>query len=239
MLQAAQKNVMPGPEEMESLSIAVKNHMFGLDGPTQTRIGPRTQKQIYFGKLFYGFMEIFECLEALEDIAFMAQRFPFPETRISPDRYLRFLVEAHYGEIYILRGRLEQYLTMIERQFKGDQRHQSIRSGCTKLTNLLRDALDGVLRIRHHHVHLERFSDVGIDRLKSIGLIATNARGKVGRLMKTYYRIEYASVRSNWLKTMRKNNKELRKLLDAVTKPLFTVVFDKETLAFNCPAGFV
>jgi len=239
LLTASQKDVMPGPDEMKTLGLAMKNHLLDLDGPTQTRIGPRTQKQIYRSKLFYGFVEVVECLEMLEDIAFMARKFPYPESRISPDRYLRFLVEAHYGELYILRSRLEQYLTMIQRQFKGDPRHSSIRTTCTKMMSLLHEAVDGVLKIRHNHIHIERFSDKGIDRLKTIGLIANNSRGRLARLMKGYYRTEYVTLRNKWLKSMRHNNKGIRKLLDFIAKHLVGIVFDERTLEFKYPASYV
>jgi hypothetical protein len=95
MLEVTKKYIMPKPEEMKALGEVFQNHLFDLDGPKQVRSGPSTPKKVYFSKMFYGFTEIFDSLEMLDDIFFLAGRFPYANSRISRERYLQFLVEAH------------------------------------------------------------------------------------------------------------------------------------------------
>lgn len=228
---------MPKPEEKIALGEVIKNHLFDLDGPKQVRNGPWTGERLYFSRIFYGFTEIFDSLEMLDDILFFTARFPYSNTRISRERYLQFLVEAYFGEVYILQERLKQYLRVIERLYKTDPNHSEIRKTCKNLQKLIADVLGGVLQVRNNHVHYSRFSEKGLDRLKSIGLLANNTDGEFGQVMKMYYRSEHVKIRAEWRERVKTNNEAIRRLVDAVSKAIHRFVFDESTRDFKYPAG--
>lgn len=100
---------------------AMKNHLLDLDGPKEVK-GKLTGRETFVYKLFYGYTEIASSLDTLDDIAVFIGRFPFKGTRITKERYLQFHVECYLAEIYLLQQRLESYLTLLERQYKGDSK---------------------------------------------------------------------------------------------------------------------
>jgi hypothetical protein len=87
-------------DDSEALGEAIRNLVLGLNGATGVkRKRNRTEKDPFIEKIFLGFLEIANSLETLEDIAFYVGRFPFQKTRITPERYLRFHVEARLAEV--------------------------------------------------------------------------------------------------------------------------------------------
>jgi hypothetical protein len=128
MLETTKKQLVPDPEEVAALGKAIRNHLFDFGRAKQIRSRPFTMKEVYFNKIFFGFTEIYDSIEMLKDILFLVGEFPYSYTRISPDRHLQFLIEAYFGEIYLLQERLKHFLTVIDRQFKTDPRHAEINN---------------------------------------------------------------------------------------------------------------
>lgn len=223
-------------EERKQLGQVLHNHLFDLDGPRELR---RTldAKQLYFSRLFRGFLEISKSLETLDDIAVYVRRFPFGGTRITRERYLQFHVEAHFSEMYILRDRLTRYATFIQRQFKRDPRLNDVQRKCENLNRAITKSLDGVVDVRRRHVHEFRFSDDGIDRLGTIALLSQGENDEFSKLMKIYYRQEHRNVRRKWRDTMKGNLSALREVLNAYFESIFPMVFDEQTKAIRYPSG--
>jgi hypothetical protein len=185
--------------------------------------------------MFLGFLEIANSLETLEDIAFYVGRFPFQKTRITPERYLRFHVEAWLAEVYILQERLTSYLKVVERQHKKDPHLPAIRGSVQDLEEFLRKTLKGVIDVRRQHVHIVRFSDEDIDRLSYMEAMTHGPDDGFSRLMRLLHHNEHRKVKKTWKDRVVTNNKAIRDLLDIFFDALFPVVFDEKTRALKYP----
>jgi hypothetical protein len=234
MLSAWQKHVRPPEEEMKEIEEAAHNYLF-KEGPRRVRRKSLTPRELFTSRLFWGFAEIHDSLEMLDDIFFLIGRFPYSNTRISKERYLQIVVEAHYGEIYILQERLRHYVTVVERQYKTDPRHLEIAKRCKNLRSMVLDRFKGVLQLRNSHVHQMRFSDEGLDRLKTLGLLANHSERT--SVYKIHYRSQYAKTRMVWRERIKTNNDEIHKTIDVISNFLYTIIFDEANLDFMFPPG--
>jgi hypothetical protein len=214
---------------------AFKNHLLDLDGPKEVK-GKLTGRETFVYKLFYGFTEIANSLDTLEDIAVFIGRFPFKGTRITKERYLQFHVECYLAETYLLQQRLESYLTLLERQYKGDSILAALRKLCAALRETIKKALEGIVRTRGSHVHEARFKDNDIDRLRGIGLLARSGKDKLANAMHFFYQIEHAKIRKRWKDQIAGNNKAVRKLLNVFFDALYVIMFDSKTNALQYPS---
>lgn len=213
---------------------AFKNHLLDLDGPKEVK-ARRTGRETFVLKLFYGFTEIANSLDTLDDIAIFVGRFPFQGTRITKDRYLQFHVECHIAEIYLLQQRLESYLTLLERQYKRDPRLPALSKVCAALRATIKRALEGVIHTRGSHIHEARFKDNDIARLRGIGLLARSGKDELAKTMHIFYRIEHARIRKRWKDQIAENNKAVRKLLNLFFDALYVAVFDPKTNTLHYP----
>jgi hypothetical protein len=176
------------------LATAVHNHLFDLPGPKQVN-RKKKPRDIFFGLILRGFTEISKSVEMLNDIRFYVGRFPFSDKQVPKERYLKFQIEAHLHEIYILRERLKSYVKIIQRQYKRSPRLREIQAACDVLSTFVDEALKGPVRARDGHVHSARFGDEALDRLDTIGLLKRNGDGEFGSLMSVYYKLEYSKIR--------------------------------------------
>ena len=228
MLEAATTVLRPIAEKpTKEYADAFYNELFDLPGPREVN-EVRTPRELYFGRIFKAFMEIMSCLETLDDIEFYVGHFPFASTRISRDRYLQFHVEAYFAELYMLQQRLDTYVVLLERQFRKDNRFATVRDRCKHLPSLVRKALENQLRLRHGHVHESRFRDIGIERIKTMGLLMLSEDERMSGIMRIYYRLEHAKVRKKWKKTLADNNKYVRRILNVFFAHFFPVVFEAD-----------
>ena len=237
VLEAANQHYKPLMDaHRDELGETIKNHLFELEGPRQINRQLNARDQ-YFGKMFQGFLEIQTSLETLEDIHFYIRRFPFTGTRIAPERYLQFHVETHFTEIYVLRERLDTYVTLFQRQFRKDPHLTDVQARCDALAKAIENALHGVVLARGQHVHKVRFSDDGIDRLASIALLTKGPDDDLTILMKDYYRRQRREVKKTWSGRTKANLKAIKELLDVFFEALFPIAFDAQSGALRYPNG--
>jgi hypothetical protein len=234
MLSAWQKHIKPPEEEMKDLEEAAHDYLFN-EGPRGVRSKSLTPRELFTSRFFWGFTEIHDSLEMLDDIFFLIGRFPYSNTRISKERHLQIVVEAHYGEIYILQERLRHYLTVVERQYKTDPRRLEISKRCKNLRSIVLDLFKGVLQLRNSHVHQMRFSDEGLDRLKTLGLLASQSEHSAA--YKIYYRSQCTKTRKEWRERIKTNNDEIHKTINVISNFLHTIIFDEAKLDFIFPPG--
>lgn len=225
----------PIKKDIKGFTEVFRNYLLDLDGPTELS-RKHTGREIHFRKLFDGFTEITSSLDTLEDIAFFIGRFPYQNSRISRERYIQFHVEAYLSEMYLLQQRLERYVTMLERQYKGDNKLALIHVQMREFLRIINAGLRNVLQVRHSHVHKIRFKDIGIRRLGTIGLVMNEVNGDLGHLLRGYYREEHARIRRFWKKKIVENNKAVRQMLDAFFKRLYPIIFNHKTGKFNFPS---
>jgi hypothetical protein len=213
----------------------VYNQLFDLGPPAATFNRLRTAHEAYVVTIFQGVVEISESLETLDDIELMVSRFPLRKTRISRERYLRFLVEAYFGEIYILKERLIRYLTRIGRQFKRDDRRTEVRDSERNLADLVNTVLRPFVKARGSHVHVMRLEDEGINRLDTIALLSKGSDQGISSAMKVLYRQAYPGVRTKWKEKISTYNKVVRRLLDDYSDALWKLLFEESSGKLRLP----
>ena len=77
-------------ENKDEMSTAITNLFYNLDGPTV--IDRKISRGNTFGKIFYGFIEINNCFDNMNDILLYIRRYPYGNNA-SRVRYLRYNVE--------------------------------------------------------------------------------------------------------------------------------------------------
>lgn len=211
-----------------------KNYILELEGPKHL-VSKISDGELYFRKIFDGFIEITASLQTLEDIAFYISRFPFSDEKITPERYLQFHVEAYYSEIYILSERLKKYLKLLERRHRDKPAFQFIKNTSDDLSSLLETSLKPVITLRGKHVHETRFKDDNISLSGSLGMLSKkiyDGEDELAKLFKAYYKEKYRDVKRNWKNAAKNNNKNIRELLDHFFEKLYPIVFNQDTGAF-------
>lgn len=234
-MQALMAPLIKAHKDDPGVGDAVYNHIFDLGPPAKDFKRVRTAREAYVVAIFSGVVEISKSLETLDDIAFLVSRFPYRNTRISPERYLQFHVEAYFGEVYILKERLSRYLVRIEREFKGDERLAEIRDSRRRLTRLLNSFLLPFVKARDSHVHVERLEDEGIARLGTINLLTRGSDDKMTSVMKVLYRTEYPKVRKKWKKNISQYNAAVRRLLNVYSNALWAELFEESSGKLRLP----
>jgi hypothetical protein len=236
-MAGAIKPLMEDRSETHAAGEALWNHLFDLPGPKHAGV-KRAPSLMYVGQVFEGFAEVFKSLETLDDISLLVGRPPERRPRISEDRYLQFLVEAHLNEVYLLRERLRRYVKSVQRAFRHDPRSNQVFVKTDALVNAVDSTLDPILRLRHAHTHEGRFRDEGISRLGSIKLLLHGNDPKIGTVMRPHYRVQRARVMKQWRKIMKGNNRAVRELTAFVFEGLYPLVFNKDTGELSYPAKF-
>jgi len=90
------------------------NYLFDLPGSRvlSRKISPQEE---VFRFLFYGFSEIAETYEHLQDFEVYLRRFPYQRSRISISRHLSHTIEAYLNEVYVFQQRLLSYVRRVRR----------------------------------------------------------------------------------------------------------------------------
>jgi hypothetical protein len=122
---------------------------------------------------------------------------------------------------------LNSYFTSIGRLYRKDKRHQSILKNTKPLFTLVNNTLKKIIDTRGAHVHKTRFSDEDLDRLRSQELL-TDHDDEEFRIISNLFKINYAVTRRRYKKTIKSNNEQIKKLLDACFHILFEIVANNE-----------
>lgn len=216
-------------ERKEELAEVYGNFLLDRSGPTmlEKRL---TRDEIFLRKVFYGFREIPASYEVLQDIETYVRRFPYKGTRVDRVRYLRFNIEAHLHEFYILHERLLAYLGVINKAYLKSGRREEVEAIVETLSLAVRKSLANIILIRGAHVHETRFSDPNLDRLATFDLLLTY--GKMGEEFvnaATWYSNSlYRQARKEWAGAIRENNRSTEKLLDFYFGGLQRILFGED-----------
>ena len=206
----------------EELGKATWNHLFDTGGPTRLK-GKRRKDEMHFGKVFYGYIEIDASVKTLRDIEVYISSFPYRNKNITKPRHLRYHIESYFNEIYILKERLNAYLTVVGRCFKGDQRQPSILKTTKPIFQSVKKTLENVVNTRGKHVHQSRFDHKDLDRLETMELLVSNGMDD----LEWYYNYQYKNIRKNWRNTVKDNNDQTIELLNIYAKALNSVLFSQ------------
>ncbi len=178
----------------------------------------QTQDDVLVTKLFFGFSEIEDSFQLLQDIPIYLKRFPALPSMISKTLYLRFHIGSYLNEVYILQQRLKAYSKQVFRMYR-----PLITTSSQE--NAIKTILTSFQKINHtrgSHVHERHYSDDDFDRLNTLKLLATH--GGLEPLKKITIR-ELREVKQKWISIMANNVEEIEKLLNIYFEILHSVVF--------------
>ncbi len=226
--------VVIGPmvkQHMEELGETIWNDLFDLNGK-RTIDRRQSEKEVFIGKLFYGYIEIDSSYNSLKDIQIYIGRFPYGNTGVSKIAYLIYHIANYMNEIYILSQRLNAYLAKIGRLYQQDTQHQKVIASTKPTFKGVRDILGGIVTTRGTHVHKSRYKDKDTERLdllRSFANIVLNDAAFADFVvpLRNYYESEYREVRQRWRKTIKKNNEALNELLNIYFGALLKILFDQ------------
>jgi len=239
MTEEAQRIIKPGVDEnWDDVGKAMRNTLFDTGSPTIIEKKAK-RNELYFGKIFKGFLEIDSSIRTLKDIEIYIASFPYHNKTITKPRHLRYHLENYFNEIYLLKERLIAYLTTVGKSFKKDDRHQIILSKTKPIFNIVRESLKSIVDTRGSHVHVVRFNDNDLDRLEMMELLVASGSADISNALVNYYKFTYTKIRRKWKNTITNNNKALRQLLNIYAKALIEVIFDDKTGKLFYPKNII
>jgi hypothetical protein len=203
----------------------LKNHLFGLKGPKQLD-RKLTPSDVFFSKLATGFREIYDSYYSLLDIEVYIRRFPYPNTKVSKTRYLAYHMENYLNEVYMLKERLISYCTVVGRLYRNDHTLRDPKKAMKDLSGIVQKSLKAITDTRGTHVHSARLTDEDLDRLSSLGLI--NRAPNEIPLLKTVYESAFRNTRKKYGVAIKRNNEEIRKILNAYFEVIYAIVADEK-----------
>jgi hypothetical protein len=172
---------------------------------------------------FQAFMEVGETLQRLLDIELYVRRFPFRETRVTRERYIRFHIEAYFHEVYILRERLLTLAKRTTRAYKKTDR-RALAFDVEGRIRTIHSALDDVIAVRSRHVHEQRFDET---RLRNLGAIELIERNSTDPIWTSFLGEQYPKVRKYWVGWVKEMNAVVQQLLDGYFGELHRLMFDE------------
>ncbi len=175
-------------------------------------------------RLFFGFVEILESVKNLRNIPVYISRFPYRHAGIEKGAYLRYHVENYLNEIYLLRERMKQYLTVISRLFKADSRSREIDVASKAISKHFSAVLSGFTRIRGAHVHEQRHAlmDQDFIRLGTFEVIRNESQAYASLYERTYREVRKA--KRAWIE---RTNESIESLLNTYFEILYDLLFDE------------
>jgi hypothetical protein len=214
-------------EDWAPMAEVIGNHVLGLPGPTELNRA-RTGRQLHVGKIFQGFTEIMKSIDTLHLIEMCIGKPPTAGLSISQDRYLQFFYEAYLHEFYILQQRLLRYLKTIERQFRRCSQSAEVRPKCERVSKLVTQVLEPMVKIRGSHVHVIRAYDKGIDRLGTLTLLTNSSDTKFVSSIQILLRQESREIRKEWKRRVKDYNIATGDLLDVYFEVLKPLIFEND-----------
>jgi hypothetical protein len=216
-------------QHMQELGETIWNDILNLKGKKVLDRKP-SEKEVFLVKVFYGYIEISDSYESLNDIEVYIGRFPYKNTNISKVSCLRYHIVNYMNEVYVLRERLSAYLTKVGRLYRRDPQRQKVLESTKPTFKNVSDALNGIVKGRSVHVHKSRYKDEELERLNLLNSFTqigdANFADFIEKL-RHYHELEYGRIRQKWKGIIKKNNKTIRKLLNIYFSNFLKVLFDR------------
>ncbi len=141
--------------------------------------------------------------------------------------YLSFVVHAYLNEIYVVEERMKVYLTTLQRaSARGSETRIRLERVKPILLDVVEKAFSGVRQVRCAHVHQQRFSDDGLERLSTFELLnqTRDPLPTLGRL----YRLELQRVRKYWDEKFTTNETALQKLMELFYDAILGAILESD-----------
>lgn len=181
---------------------------------------PESSK-VFLTKLFYGFTEISGAYEALRLSEILISIAPPRSKRISHDDYLKYHINSYLQEVYILKERLNSYLTKLQRVYAKTSQSKRFQEQVAPLLDLVKTAFEGIISTRGRHVHAYRYTDEDLNRLSSLTFISRFKNDFVDEA-----KFEYKWVKRIWSDRVKENNEATLRLLNLFFERMYGAVTD-------------
>jgi hypothetical protein len=228
LLGEVRATILPIAEQhKEELGETIWNDLLDLKGK---KVIDRklSKKEIFLRELVHGYVEICDSYKSLKDIQIYIGRFPYRKAGISRVGYLHYHIANYMNEVYILGGRLKDYMKKIGKLYRRDIRHQKILKLTKPIFKLVYNTLSGITKTRGAHVHESRYKDEDLKRLNLLELLTQNDGVDFIEQLPDYYNLEYKKIRRKWKKIIKQNNEELRKLFSIYFDVLLMILFNND-----------
>jgi hypothetical protein len=180
-----------------------------------------------FQELFYGFGEIAEAYETLNDLMSLV-RFTPPKTfNINKVRYLKFLKDAYFNEFYIFQQRIDAYLGKISHLYKTDPVVPNIAKTVAALRKAINSCTNNFIGMRSSHVHKQRYTatDEDMRRLNLLQILAEHSEMK--RKMRVLYSLAFRDAQRHTKQKFREWNSAARAIIVGTFDVLNRQLLDK------------
>jgi hypothetical protein len=179
--------------------------------------------------IHWGVFEILGSYESLLDAELYIRRFPFNKTRITKTRYLRYVIENHLSEVYILKERLKKYLKTIEEVYAKGTRRKQIKQVTQPLFAFNANAFGELIDARSKHVHKSRYDDIELRSIEAMErLYMANPSEEWSPYLQSYFELDYKRIRNQRAAEIAAQNQKIRNILDEYFNRLYPAIFDEQ-----------
>lgn len=182
-----------------------------------TKSERKTKSYFINNTIFLPFTEISSSLESLINISLYID-FPVPleyKTDISQWTYLRYHIENHLHEIYILKIRLNRYISWLKDCYNHNSDSVKVRSELDKIKAIIDSEFKWIIDTRDEHVHEERFSDNKLDQISYLELLTKSTDIAFVERLESVLEVAHLEWKDKWEWVMNKNIDSLIDILDA------------------------
>ena len=186
-----------------------------------------SQKDLEF-IIFNGLNEITASLENIKLTLASISLVPPKSKKINRSDYLKYHIHVYLQEIYILKERLNEYATTLQRRYTKINKEINVKEYITPLFQIVKMMFNDITNVRSKHVHAQRFSDSDLDWLSS-----TTFLSKFHDEYELPSKRIYKKVSQEWETTIKKNTKEINKIIDIYFNTIYAVITKNDKLILS------
>lgn len=175
--------------------------------------------------IFMGFNEISSSLENIRLTLSFISIVPPKSKKINRSDYLKYHIHVYLQEIYILKERLNEYATKLQRKYSKINKEVDVKKLMIPLFKLVKITFQGITNTRSEHVHSKRFSDNDLDWLSS-----TTFLSKHHQEYEKTSKLAYKKASLKWKKTIKNNIKEINNIIDVYFDVIYTIITSNNNL---------
>ena len=153
---------------------------------------------------------------------------PPKSKKINRSDYLKYHIHVYLQEIYILKERLNEYATTLQRRYTKINKEINVKEYITPLFQIIKMMFNDITNVRSKHVHAQRFSDSDLDWLSS-----TTFLSKFHDEYELPSKRIYKKVSQEWETTIKKNTKEINKIIDIYFNTIYAVITKNDKLILS------
>ncbi len=209
------ENAFDSPDFESKFQGAITSTLLGTI-PSAGQSSQHNAKDLFIAnKLFRPFSEIADSYECLTSISAYISSFPIRNRKISRVSYLRYHIENYLSEMYILRERLDSFLSILDRSYRRSKEYPRIHIATETMRPIVNKAFESYVRVRGSHVHENRYYDEDITGLSTLELLTKGPDADFTKKINRIYRLAYKRIRNKWKTKITEDLVQIHALLNA------------------------